>query len=110
MIPLLAQMRSADCIEQVRFQGQTGRHLLSMSSSQLDPNGRRPAYAPVPVCLFKVGTMPVLSLEVEGARLETCPAIGDQQTPQFEDVTSAFDPDYLQTDSSGYLIQVPPVL
>jgi hypothetical protein len=25
---------------------------------------------------------------------ETFPLLGDQRTPQFEDVTSAFDPDY----------------
>jgi hypothetical protein len=34
---LLAQMRSADFIEHVRVRGQSGKHLLALSSSQFDP-------------------------------------------------------------------------
>jgi hypothetical protein len=33
-------MRSADCIEQGPLQGQPGRHLLALSSSQFGPNAK----------------------------------------------------------------------
>jgi hypothetical protein len=33
----LAKMRSAECIRHVRVQGQSGKHLLALSSSEFDP-------------------------------------------------------------------------
>jgi hypothetical protein len=36
-LPLMAPLRHADRVEDVRFQGEPGRHLLTLSSSQFDP-------------------------------------------------------------------------